>query len=460
MNTQFRPLPHFTLRLLPVLLMGLLAGCATREDLKKEVQPYSDRMQNMESWFNAINSGLDTQSKRIRELEIQQTRLDKGEASRQSRLDSMAADTAALASRVDGQGAMLADLGRKMDAQSSQSAGQGRRLEGVAEGMSKLDTRLSGLEQSLAAVSPSSGRAEAASAGMVQMSAPAQAVPAAGNPAVVFVPEPTAPALAPAAAPTPVKTDPAGDRLAALEARMADLLQRGQEQGALIAALNRRFDDLRGDLAQVRAKSDGNGQAISQVDTRVETLSGHLEAARSRVEAEEKAVAETGLRLTLVQELVKGQSERLSRSEIENGRISATAQEALDRARQAGKLAEGKLVFETTLSDEITHFGVAEASLNESAKKQLEEFAARLKVENKGVFIEIQGHTDNLGPADANLRLSRERAQAVRDYLNQVAGIPLHRLAIAAYGESKPVADNKTRDGRSRNRRVLLVVLQ
>ena len=458
MNTQFRPLPHFTLRLLPVLLMGLLAGCATREDLKKEVQPYSDRMQNMESWFNAINSGLDTQAKRIRELEIQQTRLDKGEASRQSRLDSMAADTAALASRVDGQGAMLADLGRKMDAQSSQSAGQGRRLEGVAEGMSKLDTRLSGLEQSLAAVSPSSGRAEAASAGMVQMSAPAQAVSAAGNPAVVSVPEPTAPALVPAAA--PVRMDPAGDRLAALEARMADLLQRGQEQGALIAALNRRFDDLSGNLAQVRAKSEGNGQAISQVDTRVETLSGHLEAARSRVEAEEKAVAETGLRLTLVQELVKGQSERLSRSEIENGRISATAQEALDRARQAGKLAEGKLVFETTLSDEITHFGVAEASLNESAKKQLEEFAARLKVENKGVFIEIQGHTDNLGPADANLRLSRERAQAVRDYLNQVAGIPLHRLAIAAYGESKPVADNKTRDGRSRNRRVLLVVLQ
>ena len=458
MNTQFRPLPHFTLRLLPVLLMGLLAGCATREDLKKEVQPYSDRMQNMESWFNAINSGLDTQAKRIRELEIQQTRLDKGEASRQSRLDSMAADTAALASRVDGQGAMLADLGRKMDAQSSQSAGQGRRLEGVAEGMSRLDTRLSGLEQSLAAVSPSSGRAEAASAGMVQMSAPAQAVSAAGNPAVVSVPEPTAPALVPAAA--PVRMDPAGDRLAALEARMADLLQRGQEQGALIAALNRRFDDLSGNLAQVRAKSEGNGQAISQVDTRVETLSGHLEAARSRVEAEEKAVAETGLRLTLVQELVKGQSERLSRSEIENGRISATAQEALDRARQAGKLAEGKLVFETTLSDEITHFGVAEASLNESAKKQLEEFAARLKVENKGVFIEIQGHTDNLGPADANLRLSRERAQAVRDYLNQVAGIPLHRLAIAAYGESKPVADNKTRDGRSRNRRVLLVVLQ
>ncbi|HNH88618.1 MAG TPA: hypothetical protein PLX46_04290, partial [Thiobacillaceae bacterium] len=176
MNTQFRPLPHFTLRLLPVLLMGLLAGCATREDLKKEVQPYSDRMQNMESWFNAINSGLDTQAKRIRELEIQQTRLDKGEASRQSRLDGMAADTVALASRVDGQGAMLADLGRKMDAQSSQSAGQGRRLEGVAEGMSRLDTRLSGLEQSLAAVSPSSGRAEAASAGMVQMSAPAQAV--------------------------------------------------------------------------------------------------------------------------------------------------------------------------------------------------------------------------------------------------------------------------------------------
>ena len=86
-------------------------------------------------------------------------------------------------------------------------------------------------------------------------------------------------------------------------------------------------------------------------------------------------------------------------------------------------------------------------------------FAAQLKGNNQNVFIEIQGHTDNLGGDDYNEKLGEERAEAVRRYLSK-QGMPLHRMQVITYGEVEPVADNKTRDGRSQNRRVVLVVLQ
>jgi outer membrane protein OmpA-like peptidoglycan-associated protein len=144
-------------------------------------------------------------------------------------------------------------------------------------------------------------------------------------------------------------------------------------------------------------------------------------------------------------------------------RISAsskTAQEALDRDVAAGKLAEGKLLYETVLSDDQVKFGFNQAELSKEAKAALDEFAGKLKSENRGVYVEIQGHTDSVGADAYNESLGLERAQAVRYYLNRSAGLPLHKMEAISYGESSPVADNKTREGRSKNRRVVLVVLQ
>jgi peptidoglycan-associated lipoprotein len=139
---------------------------------------------------------------------------------------------------------------------------------------------------------------------------------------------------------------------------------------------------------------------------------------------------------------------------------SKTAQEALDRAVAAGKLAEGKLLYETVLSDDQVKFGFNQAELSKEAKAALDEFAGKLKSENRGVYVEIQGHTDSVGADAYNESLGLERAQAVRYYLNRSAGLPLHKMEAISYGESSPVADNKTREGRSKNRRVVLVVLQ
>lgn len=71
--------------------------------------------------------------------------------------------------------------------------------------------------------------------------------------------------------------------------------------------------------------------------------------------------------------------------------------------------------------------------------------------------LEIQGHTDNVGTAASNLTLSRARAAAVRDYLVKTSGIAADRLTATGFGDTMPMADNATDDGRAQNRRVELV---
>jgi len=72
--------------------------------------------------------------------------------------------------------------------------------------------------------------------------------------------------------------------------------------------------------------------------------------------------------------------------------------------------------------------------------------------------IEIQAHTDNMGEASYNLSLSEKRANSVRDYLI-AQGVAANRMEVKGYGETQPIADNSTRDGRAKNRRVELKVI-
>ena len=155
-----------------------------------------------------------------------------------------------------------------------------------------------------------------------------------------------------------------------------------------------------------------------------------------------------------------GHDGRISKNEADIAQLSKSAQDALDRANAAGKLAAGKLVYEKVMSDDTLKFKSDSADLGKEAMAALDDFAAKLKADNKNVFIEIQGHTDSRGEAAANLRLGEARAVAVMRHLSMKGGIPLHRMSAISYGESEPVASNMNLAGRSQNRRVVLVVLQ
>ena len=138
--------------------------------------------------------------------------------------------------------------------------------------------------------------------------------------------------------------------------------------------------------------------------------------------------------------------------------VEGTAGQALQRANDAHKLAEGKFLYQVVLSDDSVKFPTDAAALSPEAEQRLAQFAQRLQGENKNVYLEIQGYTDATGTPEHNNQLGEQRAEAVRRYLS-LQGVPLNRMATISYGESNPVADNSTREGRAQNRRVAIVVL-
>jgi OOP family OmpA-OmpF porin len=75
-----------------------------------------------------------------------------------------------------------------------------------------------------------------------------------------------------------------------------------------------------------------------------------------------------------------------------------------------------------------------------------------------GTAVVIEGHTDNVGEADYNQKLSQRRAEAVAKTLSHDYGIAADRIQAVGYGQSRPIADNKTAEGRAENRRVTAVI--
>jgi outer membrane protein OmpA-like peptidoglycan-associated protein len=155
---------------------------------------------------------------------------------------------------------------------------------------------------------------------------------------------------------------------------------------------------------------------------------------------------------------VQATQAQVDRHEAHLAQLDQTTKDALDRATAAGKLAEGKFLYAMVLQDDGVKFKAGQHALSPEDEARLTEFAEKLKTDNKNVYLEVQGHTDATGNADANMRLGQARADAVRLFLNQ-HGIALNRISTISYGATAPVASNKTKDGRAQNRRVLIVVL-
>ncbi|HET9463054.1 MAG TPA: OmpA family protein [Thiobacillus sp.] len=107
---------------------------------------------------------------------------------------------------------------------------------------------------------------------------------------------------------------------------------------------------------------------------------------------------------------------------------------------------------------EGVNFDNNQATLTPESFATLDQAAATLK-EWGDVRVEVAGHTDSVGKDSYNLGLSQRRAEAVRQYLIE-KGVPGNRLLARGYGETRPVADNATEEGRLKNRRVELVAIQ
>ncbi len=104
------------------------------------------------------------------------------------------------------------------------------------------------------------------------------------------------------------------------------------------------------------------------------------------------------------------------------------------------------------------YFDFNKATIKPESRPALED-AAKIMQDNPTIKVEIQGHTDWIGPDAYNQKLSERRAQSVVTYLVQNFGVGVSRLTGKGYGESKPIASNETDEGRSLNRRVEFFII-
>jgi outer membrane protein OmpA-like peptidoglycan-associated protein len=195
----------------------------------------------------------------------------------------------------------------------------------------------------------------------------------------------------------------------------------------------------------------GSGCATKKyVMGEVATIDQKVEGVETAVEENQKRIKEHDERLATIGSLIKQQEAELSNQRTEfDSKLS-----------EVKKAAEGKLIFQEMLKNDEAKFGFDSFELSDAAKTKLDEFVQMLIEQDKGVYLEIQGHTDSTGPEEWNLILGRKRAEAVRDYLHRKYNIPLHRMEVISYGSEQPVGDNSTREGRSQNRRVNILVYE
>lgn len=184
-------------------------------------------------------------------------------------------------------------------------------------------------------------------------------------------------------------------------------------------------------------------QEVSALDQKVEGVEGSVEENQKRIKEHDE-------RLTTLGSLITQQETELKQQRSETD----------SRISEVKKYAQGKLVFEELLKNDEAKFKFDSAELTTEAKVKLDEFVTALVALDRGVYLEIQGHTDNTGPDSWNLLLSKKRAEAVKDYLHRKYRIPLHRMEAIGYGSDEPIADNATRAGRTQNRRVVILVYE
>ena len=200
-----------------------------------------------------------------------------------------------------------------------------------------------------------------------------------------------------------------------------------------VGNVNSKVDTLNGSLEETQQRTTRNEERIAAVDGKAEAAGKSAQDARSAADAASKSATQV------------------------NGRVDKVGADL--QATNAELAANRKLLFEVTLNEEQGKFKFGHADLPEEAKARLDQVVEQLKTETKNVFIEIEGHTDNQGDAIANQQLGLERAESVKRYLYEQHHVPLHKMNVISYGEEKPVAPNKDRDGRAQNRRVVVKVL-
>jgi peptidoglycan-associated lipoprotein len=190
-----------------------------------------------------------------------------------------------------------------------------------------------------------------------------------------------------------------------------------------VGHVNSKVDDLNHQLEKVQERTSKTERRIGEVDQKVDNVNKSAAAARRTANAANTAATRA------------------------SGRI-----EALDKASK-------RLVYDVTLSEDQGEFAFGHAELPAAARTRIDDLVQELIENPQAVYIEIEGHTDDVGSPEANRRLGLARAESAKRYIHERHSVPLHKINVISFGEDRPAASNKSAEGRAQNRRIVIRVL-
>ena len=202
-------------------------------------------------------------------------------------------------------------------------------------------------------------------------------------------------------------------------------------------ALTARIETNEGELKETRDTLD---RKVTGVDGRVTTVDGRVTSLDSKTTEGFNAV----------------------RTDVRNvDQRAADARSAADRAADAvnnlGSKFQNRNQFDVT-QEKTIQFKFDSAKLDQQYMTELDEVASML-MQNVDAIVVLEGRTDSVGNKDYNVKLGERRIEAVRRYLAVDKGVPVYKIHNISFGSEKPIAENKTRDGREKNRAVTMTVL-
>jgi OmpA-OmpF porin, OOP family len=207
-------------------------------------------------------------------------------------------------------------------------------------------------------------------------------------------------------------------------------------------------------------------QQIQTVQPAIQEAQNGVKENAERIDAVDKR-AQEGISAAQAADSKAGQAQQSAQTAQNSAqaadRKADTANQGVQQANNRISTLESRIA---SINDNYTQadtqtvtFPLNSAKLNDQAMSTLDRIASDVSGQRSGYMIEIEGFTDGTGSEQYNIGLSQRRAEAVERYLLS-KDVPLYRVSIIGLGKEKPIADNKTSDGRAQNRRAEVHVLK
>jgi outer membrane protein OmpA-like peptidoglycan-associated protein len=205
-------------------------------------------------------------------------------------------------------------------------------------------------------------------------------------------------------------------------------------------ALSARIDTTEGEIKEIR----------DDVDKRFNTVNTNISALDTKT-------TENASNINTVKGDVQTVKGDVSRVDQRAGNAQTAADRAASNVTALDQRFQNRNAYDVS-SEKSVQFKFDSARLDKDFMDALDEVASTL-MRNPNAIVVLEGRTDSVGNKDYNVRLSERRIEAVRRYLAVDKGVPVYKIHEIGFGAEKPLAENKTKEDRAKNRSVLMTVM-